>query len=65
MTSPKTGHFYAPPSKITVTAEVRNTGPVAGTDVAQLYIRNTGGSVEEPVRELKGFQPRSRSRPAK
>jgi beta-glucosidase len=56
MTSPKTGHFYTAPSKITVTAEVRNTGTVAGTDVAQLYIRNTGGSVEEPVRELKGFQ---------
>jgi beta-glucosidase len=39
-----------------VTADVKNTGLVAGTDVAQLYIRNTGGSVEEPVRELKGFQ---------
>ncbi len=25
-------------------------------EVAQLYIRNTGGSVEEPVRELRGFQ---------
>jgi beta-glucosidase len=56
LSHPKTGHFFTPPSKITVTAEIRNTGPVAGTEVAQLYIRNTGGSVEEPVRELKGFQ---------
>jgi beta-glucosidase len=29
---------------------------VAGTEVAQLYIRNSGGTVEEPVRELRGFQ---------
>ena len=35
---------------------MKNTGPVPGTEVAQLYIRNTGGSVEEPVRELRGFQ---------
>jgi beta-glucosidase len=41
---------------IHVSVEVKNTGPVAGTEVVQLYIRNTGGSVEEPVRELKGFQ---------
>ena len=53
---PKPGRFFTPPSEITVTARVKNTGPVAGTDVAQLYIRNTGGSVEEPVRELRGFQ---------
>ena len=39
-----------------MTAGIKNTGPVIGTEVAQLYIRNTGGSVEEPVRELKGFQ---------
>ena len=28
---------------------------IAGTEVAQLYIRNTSASVEQPVRELKGF----------
>ena len=32
-----------------------NTGSVAGSDVVQLYIRNTSASVEQPVRELKGF----------
>jgi beta-glucosidase len=41
---------------IRVTVAVKNTGPVAGTEVVQLYLRNTGGSIEEPVRELKGFQ---------
>jgi beta-glucosidase len=39
----------------TVAVDVKNTGSVAGTEVAQLYIRNTAASVEQPVRELKGF----------
>jgi beta-glucosidase len=38
-----------------VGVDVRNTGNVAGTEVVQLYIRNTAASVEQPVRELKGF----------
>jgi beta-glucosidase len=53
---PKEGRFFAPASSIKVIATVTNTGPVEGTEIAQLYIRNTGGSVEEPVRELKGFE---------
>jgi beta-glucosidase len=40
---------------VTITVDVKNTGSVAGTEVAQLYIRNTSASVEQPVRELKGF----------
>jgi beta-glucosidase len=40
---------------VTVGVDVRNTGSVAGTEVVQLYIRNTVASVEQPVRELKGF----------
>ena len=39
----------------TVGVDVKNTGSVAGTEVVQLYIRNTAASVEQPVRELKGF----------
>ena len=39
----------------TVGVDVTNTGSVAGTEVVQLYIRNTEASVEQPVRELKGF----------
>jgi beta-glucosidase len=39
----------------TVSVDVKNTGSVKGTEVVQLYIRNTEASVEQPVRELKGF----------
>jgi beta-glucosidase len=39
----------------TVGVDVTNTGSVAGTEVVQLYIRNTAASVEQPLRELKGF----------
>jgi beta-glucosidase len=41
---------------VTASVEVRNTGKVAGTEVAQLYLEIRGASVEEPVRVLKGFQ---------
>jgi beta-glucosidase len=40
---------------VTVGVDVRNTGSIAGTEVVQLYLRNTSASVEQPVRELKGF----------
>jgi beta-glucosidase len=39
----------------TVGVDVRNTGSTAGTEVVQLYLRNMAASVEQPVRELKGF----------
>jgi beta-glucosidase len=38
-----------------VSFDVKNTGSIAGTEVVQLYIRNTSASVEQPLRELKGF----------
>ena len=41
---------------VTVTATVKNTGKRAGTEVVQLYVRNLGASVEQPMRSLKGFQ---------
>jgi beta-glucosidase len=40
---------------VTVGVDVRNAGSIAGTEVVQLYLRNTSASVEQPVRELKGF----------
>ncbi len=43
-------------SLVTVTATLTNTGKREGTEVAQLYVRNLGTSVEQPVRRLKGFQ---------
>jgi len=39
----------------TIGVDVKNTGNVAGSEVVQLYVRNTSASVEQPLRELKGF----------
>jgi beta-glucosidase len=43
-------------STVTVTAEVTNTGPVAGDEVVQLYIHQKAGTDTRPMRELKGFE---------
>lgn len=43
-------------AKLKVSAEIKNTGNRAGSEVVQLYIRLRGTSVARPVRELKGFQ---------
>jgi len=40
---------------ITVTAQVKNTGKVAGAEVVQLYLHDKEASVERPKKELKGF----------
>jgi beta-glucosidase len=40
---------------VRIGVDVKNTGRMAGTEVVQLYLRNTAASVEQPVRELKGF----------
>ena len=41
--------------QVTVSATVTNTGKVAGSDVAQLYLNDPAAS-GEPPRQLKGFQ---------
>lgn len=41
---------------VRVTATLKNTGRRAGTEVVQLYLRNLGASLEQPVRSLQGFQ---------
>ena len=41
---------------LTVTADLTNTGSVAGDDVAQLYTHQDGTSILQPVRRLNGFQ---------
>jgi beta-glucosidase len=50
----------APKMKIgeqaTVTADVANTGSVAGDEVVQLYIHQRAGTDSRPMRELKGFE---------
>jgi beta-glucosidase len=40
---------------ITVNFTVKNTGKVAGAEVAQLYIKDNEASVPRPLKELKGF----------
>ncbi|MGH7787998.1 MAG: beta-glucosidase, partial [Candidatus Binatia bacterium] len=44
-----------PYGRVRVTAEVTNTGTVAGAEVAQLYVGYPGSGVARAVRELKGF----------
>jgi beta-glucosidase len=39
-----------------VTAKVTNTGSVAGTDVAQLYLHEDDTTILQPVKKLEGFQ---------
>jgi beta-glucosidase len=41
--------------QVTVSARVTNTGPVAGSEVAQLYLGDPAAA-SEPPRQLKGFQ---------
>ena len=53
---PPTGRLFPPAKDVRVSVDLTNTGKVVGTEVAQLYVRTTGIAVEEPVRELKGFQ---------
>jgi beta-glucosidase len=36
--------------------DIANTGKVAGTEIAQLYLRDMVSSVVRPLKELKGFQ---------
>jgi beta-glucosidase len=41
--------------EVRVSFTITNTGGRAGTEVAQLYVRDVVGSVSRPVLELKGF----------
>ncbi len=43
-------------NSVTVTANVTNTGSMAGDEVVQLYIHQKSGSDSRPIRELKGFE---------
>ncbi len=40
---------------VKIYVKVKNTGAVAGKEVAQLYVRDEHASVQRPVKELKGF----------
>lgn len=41
--------------ELLVTANVTNTGTVAGAEVVQLYLHDVDASVDRPEKELKGF----------
>ncbi len=40
---------------VTVSCDVTNTGDRAGSDVVQVYVRDTEASVQRPHKELRGF----------
>jgi beta-glucosidase len=44
-----------PGDTLTVTLDVTNTGPRAGQEVVQLYVRDEQASLPRPEKELKGF----------
>jgi len=46
----------APGDSVVVSATVTNTGPRAGDEVVQLYVRDEVASVTRPVRALAGFR---------
>jgi beta-glucosidase len=41
---------------LTVSAQIQNTGSVAGDDVVQLYLHENYTSILQPVRKLEGFE---------
>jgi beta-glucosidase len=49
-------HAMSNRGSIKASVDVTNTGPVAGDEVAQLYIHDPVASVSQPVRRLRGFQ---------
>ena len=44
------------PRRVTVSAQVTNTGSRAGDEVAQLYVNDPVASISQPVRRLRGFE---------
>ena len=46
----------SPGGTLTVSADITNTGSVAGDDVVQLYTHQDGTTILQPVRRLNGFQ---------
>lgn len=51
-----TADLLRPGQELTATVTLTNDGPVAGTDVVQLYLRDLVGSVVRPVKELRGYR---------
>ena len=47
--------FLLPGDEIQVQVTVENTGPRAGQEVVQLYVRDVASTLKRPKRELKAF----------
>ena len=45
-----------PTGSITVSVNLKNSGPIAGDEVVQMYIHDDDASVARPTEELRGFQ---------
>ena len=45
----------SPSERVLISVNVKNTGSVSGTEIAQLYLRDRHASVARPVMELQGF----------
>ena len=45
-----------PGGEVSISVDVKNTGPRAGHEVVQLYLNDVISSVSTPVKELKGFE---------
>ena len=48
--------LYRDGGDIVVTFEIKNTGNMAGKEVAQIYVRAPRGKIDKPYQELKGFE---------
>jgi beta-glucosidase len=42
--------------KVTVSVDVKNTGPRQGDEVVELYVRHLKSAVDRPAKELRGFR---------
>lgn len=42
--------------RVSVSAEIQNTGSYEGDEIVQLYVRDVQASVDRPIKELKGFK---------
>lgn len=51
LTAQKTGEY-----QVTVSFDIKNTGKMNASEVAQVYVRDVESSVPRPLKELKGYE---------
>ena len=52
----KISNTYSENGRVQVEVKIKNTGKIAGKEVAQLYLHDKVASVVRPIKELKGFK---------